>query len=124
MSGLRRRVFGDRSSSEPLGDPSPTKSEPVTLVLDSHLKKLKSRKRWSRGVIFGLGGLFGVVIAAFFADRHDVINLEGFMDLNLESLLDVIPAGIINDAKDLTVRSIFGLCWLSDFYKLKLIRLP
>lgn len=26
------------------------------------------------------------------------------MDMNLESLIDVIPAGIINDAKDITVR--------------------
>ena len=54
-------------------------------------------------MIFGLGGLFGIVIAAFFAQRHDVINLEGLIDVNLESLLDVIPAGIVKDAKDLTV---------------------
>ncbi len=25
------------------------------------------------------------------------------MDMNLESLIDVIPAGIVNDAKDITV---------------------
>lgn len=55
-------------------------------------------------MIFGLGGLFGIVIAAFFAQRHDVINLEGLIDVNLESLLDVIPAGIVKDARDLTVR--------------------
>ena len=60
-------------------------------------------------MIFGLGGLFGIVIAAFFAQRHDVINLEGLIDMNLESLFDVIPAGIVKDAKDLTVsRRILG----------------
>lgn len=32
-----------------------------------------------------------------------MINLEGLIDFNLESLLDVIPAGIVNDAKDITV---------------------
>ena len=120
MSGLRQRIFGDPSSTEPSRDPSPTKGEPVTLVPASHLEKLKSRRRWSRGIIFGLGGLFGIVIAAIVANRHDVINLEGFMDLNLESLLDVIPAGIINDAKDLTVRPGHYLLKYGNFNKLKL----
>ena len=76
----------------------------MTVVPSAHLKKLtqkrSKRKQW---FIFGLGGLFGILIAAFFAQRHDVINLEGLLDVNLESLLDVIPAGIVNDAKDLTV---------------------
>lgn len=53
--------------------------------------------------MFSLGGLFGIIVAAFFAQRHEVINLEGLMDMNLESLMDVIPAGIVKDAKDLTV---------------------
>jgi phospholipid:diacylglycerol acyltransferase len=107
MSSLRRRILGESSSTEPSRDPSPTKGEPVALVPASHLKKLTSKRRWSKrrqGLIFGLGGLFGVVIAALFANHHDVINLEGLMDMNLESLLDVIPAGIVKDAKDITVR--------------------
>lgn len=105
MSSLRRRILGD-SSTEPSRDPSPVKGEPVTLVPSSHLKKLSGRRSKRRqGLIFSLGGLFGLIVAAFFANRHDVINLEGLMDMNLESLLDVIPAGIVNDAKDITVRS-------------------
>ena len=89
MSSLRRRIKG----------------EPVTLIPDSQLKKLKSKKSKRRqGLIFGLGGLFGLLVAAFFANQHDVINLEGLVDINLESLMDVIPAGIVKDAKDLTVR--------------------
>lgn len=75
----------------------------MALVPKSHLQKLtkkRSRRQW---LVFGLGGLFGVLIAAFFAQRHDVISLEGLMDMNLESLIDVIPVGIVRDAKDITV---------------------
>lgn len=109
MSSLRRRILGPSGDSTPDSievsrDPSPAKGEPVTLIPDSQLKRLKSKKSKRRqGLIFGLGGLFGLVVAAFFANQHDVINLEGVVDLNLESLLDVIPAGIIRDAKDITV---------------------
>lgn len=105
MSYLRRRILAD-SSSDPSREPSPTKGEPVALIPASQLEKLKTKSRSKRRttLIFGLGGLFGIIIAAFFAQQHDVINLEGLVDFNLESLLDVIPAGIVNDAKDLTVR--------------------
>lgn len=103
MSTLRRRLLGD-SSTDVSRDPSPVKGESVILVQTAHLKKLtkkrSKRRQWS---IFGLGGLLGIIVAAFFAQRHEVISLEGLMDLNLESLLDVIPAGIVKDAKDITV---------------------
>lgn len=105
MSTLRRRFLGGSSSSkESSRETSPTKGEPVTLVSYSHLKELKGKrsKRWQVS-IFGLGGLFGLVVAAFFANQHDVINLEGLVDFNMDSLLDVIPAGIVKDAKDITV---------------------
>ncbi|KAL9000827.1 MAG: hypothetical protein Q9169_000581 [Polycauliona sp. 2 TL-2023] len=105
---LRRRVLGD-SSSEPsrASSPNPTRKdkdgEHVTLVPTSKLKKLSSkrskRRQW---LVFGLGGLFGIIVAAFFAQQNDVINLEGLMDMNLDSLLDAIPAGIVKDAKDIT----------------------
>ena len=111
MSTLRRRFLGDTSSStEPSPEPSPAKGEPVALVSKSHLKELKGKrsKRWQLS-IFVLGGLFGLVVAAVFANQHDVINLEGLVDFNMESLLDVIPAGIVNEAKDITV-CCFPLC--------------
>lgn len=106
MSTLRRRLLGPSGDSTPesSGLSSPAKGEPVTLISEAQLKKLKSKKSKRRqGLIFGLGGLFGLLIAAFFANRHDVIKLEGLVDFNLEALLDVIPAGIVNDAKDITV---------------------
>lgn len=105
MSFLRRRLLRD-SSTEASRDPLPVGGEHVTLVPTSELKSLKAeRSKRRNGFIFGLGGLFGIFLAAFFATRHDVISFEGLMDLNLESLMDVIPAGIVKDAKDITVRS-------------------
>ena len=106
MSTLRRRMLGD-SSEDPSRDPSPAKDgEPVTVVPQKHLEYLKSkRRRRSTWIVFGLGGLFGVILAAFFAQHNDVINLEGLVDFNLVSLIDVIPAGIVKDAKDITVSS-------------------
>lgn len=99
--------MGD-SSTEPSRDPSPVRAvggEPVQLVPTSHLKKLnkqtRKRRQW---LLFALGGLFGIIIAAFFAQQHDVLNLEGFLDINLESILDAIPAGVVKDAKDIAVR--------------------
>lgn len=103
MSSLRRRIFGD-SSTDPSRDTSPDKGEKLTLVSTSKLESLrKKRSKRRNGFVFGLGGVFGILVAAFFANRHDVINFEGLMDLNLESLIDVIPAGIVKDAKDITV---------------------
>ena len=106
MSTLRRRLLGPSGDFTPESsalsrDPSPAKDEPVTLISDAQLKSKSSKRR--QGLIFGLGGLFGLLVAAFFANRHDVIKLEGLVDFNLEALLDVIPAGIVNDAKDITV---------------------
>jgi phospholipid:diacylglycerol acyltransferase len=111
MSSLRRRILGPLGDSIPESteasrDPSPAKGEAVTLIPAAQLKKLKSKKSKSRsGLIFGLGGLFGLVVAAYFANQHDVINLEGLVDFNLDSLMDVIPAGIVKDAKDITVHT-------------------
>lgn len=102
MSSLRRRIFGD-NSTDPSRDTSPDKAEKLTLVSTAKLKSLtKKRSKRRNGFVFGLGGLFGILVAAFFANRHDVINFEGLMDLNLDSLIDVIPAGIVKDAKDIT----------------------
>lgn len=105
MSSLRRRVqqiAGD-SSSDPSRDVSPAKGEPIVTLPAQQLERLKRRKSKRRSwLVFVLGGLFGVVIAAFFAQKHEVINLEGLVDFNLDSLIDVIPAGIIKDAKEIT----------------------
>ena len=103
MASLRRRIFGD-SPTIPSRDPSPDKGEKLTLVSTARLKSLtKKRSKRRNGFVFGLGGLFGILVAVFFANRHDVINFEGLMELNLDSLIDAIPAGVVKDAKDITV---------------------
>ena len=112
MSGLRRRIINAFRDTTPSPSPSPVSGTPppgedVRLVSVAKLKTLTAKKGGKRrnGLIFGLGGLFGILLAVFFANQQDVIKLEGFMELNLDSLLDVIPAGIVRDARDLTVSS-------------------
>jgi phospholipid:diacylglycerol acyltransferase len=112
MSGLRRRlvkIFSETPSISPSRDATPDASEEVRLVPVSKLKKLTTVKRSKRKswLIFGLGGLFGLVVAVFFANQQEVIKLEALLDVNLDSLMDVIPAGIVRDAKDLSVRTVF-----------------
>ena len=103
MSAMRRRVLGGLQHAAP-NTSSAIGNEPVSVIPTAHLKKLtrtKSKRRQT--AIFILGGLFGILVAVFFAQRHDVINLEGLADFNLNSLIDVIPAGIVREATDLTV---------------------
>jgi phospholipid:diacylglycerol acyltransferase len=54
------------------------------------------------GLIFTLGGIFGVFLALFFANQNE-LSLEALMDLNLDALIDVIPAGVLRDAKQFSV---------------------
>jgi hypothetical protein len=111
MSALRRRfgrIFSETPSPSPSRDATPDTGEEVRLVPVSKLKKLTTprkskRKSW---LIFGLGGLFGLIVAVFFANQQEVIKLESLLEVNLDSLLDVIPAGIVKDAKDLSVRTL------------------
>ncbi|KAJ5989053.1 hypothetical protein N7481_004263 [Penicillium waksmanii] len=65
---------------------------------------IKPRSKRRNGFIFVLGGLFGVFIALFFANQQEVINLDGLMDLNIDTLIDVIPQGIVRDAKEFSMR--------------------
>lgn len=108
MSELRRRIGNAfRETPSPLStrEGTPDSNEEVQLVPVSKLKTLSTRKSRKRrnGLIFGLGGVFGIIIAVFFANHQEVIKLDGLMDLNLDSLLDVLPAGVVKDAKDITV---------------------
>ena len=113
MSTLRRRFLGTPSPS-----PSPARTptngdtdiqelEDLKLVSSAKLHELKKGAKHSHkrrnSLIFILGGLFGVCAALFTAQKQEVFNFEGILDLNLDSLIDVIPAGVIKDAKDLTV---------------------
>lgn len=65
---------------------------------------IRPRSKRRNGLIFVLGGLFGIFVALFFANQHEVINLDSLMDLNLDSLLDVIPQGIVRDVREFSVK--------------------
>jgi phospholipid:diacylglycerol acyltransferase len=115
MKGLRHRGREIQSESiiRSTSQPAPaTEAHPHgeegkehhrTPILNVVQPKLKGRKR-RFGFIFTLGGIFGLLVAAFLAERNDYVNLDIWQDLNLDSILDVIPAGILKDARDLQQR--------------------
>jgi phospholipid:diacylglycerol acyltransferase len=105
MSFLRRRIWGSSSSPTSQEDSSPA-PEKLKLV---PVSKIKTNRKKRNGLIFGLGGLFGILVAAFFAEKNDVLSLDTLSELNLDSLIDVIPSGIIKDARELTVRA-YSIC--------------
>ncbi|KAK6387215.1 phospholipid:diacylglycerol acyltransferase [Exophiala oligosperma] len=107
-STLRRRianVLQDTPSESPSRESTPDTNEEVKLVATKKLEKLKKHKgsRKRSGIIFGLGGLLGLMLALLFAQSQDVIKLEGLLEVNLDSLMDAIPAGIVKDVKDLSM---------------------
>jgi hypothetical protein len=69
-------------------------------LTDQHKARgTKRRNAW----IFGLGGLFGIIVAGFFASSNEVFDMQALRDMNLDSILDVLPAGLIKDAHELQV---------------------
>lgn len=99
---LRKRIPGLASTPSSSRDDSPAKAEEVVLAPKSKVHHGKSRKR-RNGLIFFLGGLFGIVVAGFFAERSDLIDFPEFGELSMDNLLDVLPAGFVSDARDLAV---------------------
>lgn len=107
MSSLRRRFLGTPSPSP---SPSPDKAEEVRLapiskiISDANLDPANKKTRKRRnGLIFILGGLFGLLVAGFFAGRSDLIDFPQYGELSMDSLMDILPAGFISDARDLAV---------------------
>src|SRR5580700_844975 len=98
---LRRRIPGGK---QPLEE-TPEKIEEVQLAPDSKItvhRKVKGGKR-RNGFVFFLGGLAGIVAAGLFAKTNDLIDLPEFGELSMDSLLDVLPASFVKDARDLVV---------------------
>lgn len=48
-------------------------------------------------------------MAGYFAERNDLIDFPELGDLGMESLMDVLPAGFLKDARDLQVWFILSL---------------
>jgi phospholipid:diacylglycerol acyltransferase len=107
---IRRRQAKDNSDDVQApapADSSPEKQLPPAVAKpknerkQSFITKPKSKRR--NGLIFLLGGVFGIFCAVFFAQQQDVISLDSLMDLNIDSLMDVIPQSIMRDAREFSV---------------------
>ena len=65
-------------------------------------EKPKTRKRRNT-FIFLLGSLFGIVAAGFFASTNDLIDFPEIGELSFDSVLEVLPAGMVREYRDLIV---------------------
>lgn len=126
MSGLRRRIFGtgggggggdDSEPSSRDASPAPAPKEAggdaYRVIHKEKLDQLrkKSKKQGTKrrnAWIFGLGGLFGLFMAGFFASRDGAIDklvtMAGLEDMNLDNLYDVLPVGLVRDVQNMQVR--------------------
>jgi phospholipid:diacylglycerol acyltransferase len=108
MASLRHRILGDPKSKSSKRPESPAKAEEVRLapvskiMTDKHHPKSRKKRN---GLIFFLGGLFGIVVAGFFAQKSDLIEFPELGDISMDSIMDVLPASFVRDAKDLAVSS-------------------
>jgi phospholipid:diacylglycerol acyltransferase len=103
-STLRRRgPKQDESNSEPSTsrEDSPAKEGDKVKVVH-HRPQQRKRKTTA---IFLLGSLFGLVAAGFFAKNNDLIDFPeiGELSMSMDSLFDVLPAGLVKDMRDLVV---------------------
>jgi len=106
-STLRQRAVGGKNSQNERED-TPEKAEEVRLAPVSkimghnHEAKKKGSKR-RNGLVFFLGGLFGIIVAGSFAKSNDLIQFPEFGELSMDSFLDVLPQTFVKDARDLMV---------------------
>ncbi len=115
-STLRRRVPENAAPSEsqtPRHE-GPDKPEKIAII---HHHRPKTRKRKTTA-IFLLGSLCGIIAAGFFAKSNDLIDFPEMGGLSMDSLFDVLPAGLVKDVRELVVCHIAGYteceghCWL------------
>ncbi|KAK5653565.1 hypothetical protein OQA88_8827 [Cercophora sp. LCS_1] len=76
------------------GSPSKPGGKKVTVVQ----QRQKKRKTTA---IFLLGSLFGIIAAGFFAKSNDLIDFPEIGGLGMDSLFDVLPAGLVRDMREL-----------------------
>ena len=132
MSDLRRRVFAGLGHDSPDSSPATSRdASPMPAARDpaeykvvpkkklDKLKDIRSKGTKRRNVwIFVFGGVFGIFLAGFFATNNGgldgLVDMMGIQDMRLDSLLDVLPAGLIKDVKDLQVSSRKGTALLAS----------
>lgn len=105
---LRRRPITKEESSE---SPTPRDESPEKNVQNGggteikviHKHETKTKKRRTT-FIFLLGSLVGIIAAGFFARSNDLIDFPDIGELSMDSLFDVLPAGLVKDMRDFVVR--------------------
>ena len=121
MSFLRRRFGGnekndDTPSPEPSRSPTPDvgpgRPSNLRVITAEKLHTLKKGATGKNGKrknfwIFALGGVAGLLAAAFFAGSNEMIDLSSLEGYNLENILDALPAGFLSEARELQVRPTF-----------------
>jgi len=107
MSSLRRRILGPPtppSSESEVAKAEDVQLAPVSKIITPHQEREgKKHKKRRNGFIFGLGGLFGILLAGFFAGKNDFIEFPELGDFNMDSLMDVLPAGFMREAREISV---------------------
>ena len=109
-SSLRRRMIeGNAASRSREGAPEETEeihTAPLSKINNTkqHKQKGQKRRHW---FVFFLGGLAGIFAAGLFAKSNDLIEFPEIWAM--ESLLDVLPASVVKDARDLMVRFIIRI---------------
>ncbi|KAL5118416.1 phospholipid:diacylglycerol acyltransferase [Pleosporales sp. CAS-2024a] len=110
MSFLRRRFGGANAgndspveSREPSPAPGQARPSNLRVITAEQLRTLKNKGKSKRknAWIFGLGGLFGLVLAGFFASSNEMIDLKSLENMNLDSILDALPASFVSSAQQL-----------------------
>jgi phospholipid:diacylglycerol acyltransferase len=117
MSFLRRRFGGggDEDSTPDLSrepSPGPDGKRPpnVRLITTEQLQTLKKKGKHGKrrnAWVFGLGGIFGLLLAGFFASSNDMIDLSGLESLNMESIMEALPDNFVKSAQQLQVRRFY-----------------
>lgn len=116
-SELRRRVAKGKGKGKAKGDGDgdniPTISSEDVIPVDGQtevkpgdeVKVVQGHHRRKRklGAIFLLGSLFGIIAAGFFAKTNDLIDFPEIGELSVDNLLDILPAGLVKDVRDLVV---------------------
>ncbi|KJR79882.1 phospholipid:diacylglycerol acyltransferase [Sporothrix schenckii 1099-18] len=78
---------------------SPDMSDKARTHPASHRSRTGKKRRHT--LVFLLGSLFGLIAAGFFAKSNDLIDFPEIGELTMDSLFDVLPAGLVTDMRDL-----------------------
>jgi len=97
MPVKNRKPQGSQKPPEPEldddADATPSPSPPPS-------QERKKTKKRSLGLTFFIGGIAGLLLAGFAAKNQD--SMQFISELRLDALVDVIPAGILKEASEIS----------------------